>query len=173
MEKHQTNMRAFFRMLSGNDHVVGRYVDQLEKHGRSRTDWQVDALRRVLGLPLIIYDSHQPTNRSGKVRSKLALIADLASTMIKFGGETPPSAHTGRSLVQLIQGQTLPDWRTDFLAVPPTIPRWEGVRDAVWVFARYFADGPNRPPFEFLYDLESDPDQLVNVVTLTAEQKTE
>lgn len=36
-----------------------------------------------------------------------------------------------------------------------------------------FADGPNRPPFEFLYDLESDPDQLVNVVMLTAEQKTE
>ena len=28
-EKYQTNMRAYFRMLSGIDHVAGRLIDQL------------------------------------------------------------------------------------------------------------------------------------------------
>ncbi len=32
-EKYQTNMRAYFRMLSGIDHVVGRLVTELEKQG--------------------------------------------------------------------------------------------------------------------------------------------
>ncbi|MEO0415550.1 MAG: sulfatase-like hydrolase/transferase, partial [Verrucomicrobiota bacterium] len=32
-EKYQTNMRAYFRMLSGIDHVAGRLVEQLEKQG--------------------------------------------------------------------------------------------------------------------------------------------
>ena len=32
-EKYQTNMRAYFRMLSGIDHVVGRLLKQLDKLG--------------------------------------------------------------------------------------------------------------------------------------------
>ena len=32
-EKYQTNMRAYFRMISGIDHVVGRLVTELKKQG--------------------------------------------------------------------------------------------------------------------------------------------
>ena len=32
-EKYQTNMRAYFRMISGIDHVVGRLVAELKKQG--------------------------------------------------------------------------------------------------------------------------------------------
>jgi hypothetical protein len=67
----------------------------------------------------------------------------------------------------LIRGENLAEWRTDFLceflAVPRTIPRWEGVRDIDWVYARYYVDGPDKPPFEFLHDLKNDPDQLTNL----------
>ena len=99
--------------------------------------------------------------------SELALNSDLASTMISLAGLPIPEAHTGRSLVPLLQGTTVADWRTDFLceflAVPRSIPRWEGVRDTDWTYARYYVDGANKLPFEFLYDLKNDPDQLTNL----------
>ena len=78
-----------------------------------------------------------------------------------------PDTHTGRSLKPLLKGKPVADWRRDFLceflAVPQTIPRWEGVRDTDWVYARYYVDGADKPPFEFLYDLRDDPDQLTNL----------
>jgi arylsulfatase A-like enzyme len=130
-----------------------------------------------LRVPLIIYDPRLPEEHRGQVRSEMALNSDLASTMIELAGETPPATHTGRSLVPLIRGNAPSDWRTDFLceflAVPNTIPLWEGVRDTDWVYARYYVDGVDQTPFEFLHDLKSDPDQLVNITALSVEQQSE
>ena len=107
----------------------------------------------------------------------MALNSDLASTMIELAGLTPPASHTGRSLAPLLRGTAPADWRQDFfcefLAVPGTIPKWEGVRGEDWVYARYFVDGPAKPPFEFLHDLKKDPDQLVNVASLPNHLQTE
>ena len=54
-------------------------------------------------------------------------------------------------------------WRNDFFAEHRTqhekIPTWEGIRGQRYVYARY--DGQS-PPYEFLHDLEVDPDQLDN-----------
>ena len=69
------------------------------------------------------------------------------------------------------------DWRQDFLcefiAVPRTIPHWEGVRDKNWLYARYLVDGPDKPPFEFVHNLREDPQQLVNVAALPTRLQTE
>ena len=32
-------------------------------------------------------------------------------------------------------------------------------------YARYFVDGPNEPPYEFLHDLKKDPQQLINLAS--------
>ena len=81
----------------------------------------------------------------------MALNSDLASTMINLAGLPSPEAHTGRSLAPLIRGEAVSDWRTEFLcefiAIPRTIPRWEGVRSSDWVYARYFVNGTDKPPF--------------------------
>lgn len=184
-EKYQTNMRAYYRMISGIDHVVGRLVRQLEKlkladntiiiytadNGYYLGDrgfagkWT--HYEQSLRVPLIIYDPRLPNAKRGRVLEEIAINSDLASTMIEFAGLPKPASHTGRSLVPLVQGQNVTDWRTDFLceflAIPKTIPRWEGVRGTRWVYARYFVDGPDQTPYEFLYDLEKDPDQLNNL----------
>ena len=193
-EKYQTNMRAYFRMLSGIDHVVGRLVKQLQKQGLADNTiiiYSADngyylgdrgfagkwtPYEQSLRVPLVIFDPRLAPSERGRVCSEMALNSDLASTMIALAGETPPASHTGRSLVPLVQGKTLPDWRTDFLcefiANAKTIPRWEGVRDTRWVYARYYVKGPDQPPFEFLHDLQNDPDQLVNITTLPAHLQT-
>ncbi len=184
-EKYQTNMRAYFRMISGIDHVVGRLVAQLEEQGLADNTVIIYTAdngyylgdrgfagkwthyEQSLRVPLIVHDPRLPEADRGRVLSEMALNSDLASTLINLAGLPTPNAHTGRSLVPLVRGEKVSDWRTDclceFLAVPGTIPRWEGVRDTDWVYARYFVDGTAKPPFEFLHDLKSDPDQLTNL----------
>jgi arylsulfatase A-like enzyme len=184
-EKYQTNMRAYFRMISGIDHVVGRLVKQLEEQGLADNTIIIYTAdngyylgdrgfagkwthyEQSLRVPLIIYDPRLPENKQGRVLKELAINSDLASTIIQFAGLSVPKTHTGRSLVPLVRGEAASDWREDFLceflAVPKTIPRWEGVRHEDWVYARYFVNGVNAPPFEFLYDLVNDPDQKSNL----------
>jgi arylsulfatase A-like enzyme len=184
-EKYQTNMRAYFRMISGIDHVVGRLVAQLEEQGLADNTVIIYTAdngyylgdrgfagkwthyEQSLRVPLIVHDPRLPEAKRGRVLSEMALNSDLASTMISLAGLPVPLAHTGRSLAPLLKGKTVADWRTDFLceflAVPGSIPRWEGVRDTDWVYARYYVDGTDKPPFEFLHDLKNDPEQLTNL----------
>ena len=194
-EKYQTNMRAYFRMLSGIDHVMGRLVAQLEKQGLAKNTVIIYSADNgyylgdrgfagkwthydeSLRIPLIIFDPRAPKNRRGVIQKEMALNSDLGSTMIELAGLPAPASHTGRSLLPILQGVTPKDWRQDFLcefiAVPRTIPRWEGVRDKDWLYARYLVDGPDKPPFEFFYSLSEDPRQLVNVAALPAQLQTE
>ncbi len=184
-QKYQTNMRAYFRMISGIDHVVGRLLAQLEKQGFADNTVIIFTAdngyylgdrgfagkwthyEQSLRVPLIIYDPRLPENKRGRVLEELALNSDLASTIIDVAGLPVPDTHTGRSLASLVRGEDVSDWRTDFLceflAVPATIPRWEGVRHTDWFYARYYVNGANEPPFEFLHDLENDPDQRINL----------
>ena len=62
----------------------------------------------------------------------MALNSDLASTIIDLAVVTDFTAvHTGKSLARLVHDEEVSDWRSDFLceflAVPRTIPQWEGV----------------------------------------------
>ena len=193
-EKYQTNMRAYFRMLSGIDHEIGRLSEQLKKLGLADNTIIIYSAdngyymgergfagkwthyEESLRVPLIIYDPRAPQDQRGQICQEIALNTDLASTFIDFAGEKTPAAHTGRSLVPLLQKKTPPDWRTDFLceflAVPKSIPMWEGVRDTNWVYARYYVEGLEKKPFEFLHDLKNDPDELKNIAALPTDQQS-
>ena len=115
-EKYQTNMRAYFRMLSGIDHVVGRLVAQLEEQGLADNTVIVYTADngyylgdrgfagkwthydQSLRVPLVVYDPRLPEAKQGRVLPELALNSDIASTLIDLAGLPTPEAHTGRSL---------------------------------------------------------------------------
>ncbi|MEO0447272.1 MAG: sulfatase-like hydrolase/transferase, partial [Verrucomicrobiota bacterium] len=184
-EKYQTNMRAYFRMISGIDHVMGRLMAELEKQemddntviiytadngyylGDRGFAGKWTHYEQSLRVPLLIYDPRLPEEKRGRVLSEMVLNSDLASTCIELGEEPAPDAHTGHSLLPLLHGTGAADWRTEFLceflAVPRSIPRWEGIRGTDWVYARYFVDGTDQAPYEFLHHLKEDPDQLINL----------
>lgn len=190
-EKYQTNMRAYFRMLSGIDHVVGRLVEQLEEQGLAENTVIVYTADngyylgdrgfagkwthydQSLRVPLVVYDPRVPKAKQGRVLPEMALNSDIGSTLIELADLPVPDTHTGRSLVPLLRGEEVTEWRQDFLceflAVPRTIPKWEGVRGEEMSYARYFVDGTDQPPQEFLYDLKEDPDQLVNLAAAEEE----
>lgn len=183
-EKYQINMRAYFRMITGIDHVLGRLVKQLEEQGLADNTVIIYTADngyylgdrgfagkwthydQSLRVPLVVHDPRLPKNKRGRVLTEMALNSDLGSTMINLAGLPIPQAHTGRTLLPLIQGKAVTDWRKDFLceflAVPGSIPPWEGVRDTDWSYARYYANGWDQP-LEFLYDLRNDPEQLANL----------
>ena len=180
-EKYQKNMRAYFRMISGIDRVIGRIRDELKKNGQDENTIIIymgdngyymgdrgfagkwSHYEESLRVPLIIFDPRLPEQQRGKVRDKMALNIDVPSTILDICGVDIPEQYEGRNLLPIVQGENIDDWRTDLfcehLMETPTIPKWEGVRDQQYVYARYFEQ---EPVYEFLHDLKTDPDQLKN-----------
>jgi arylsulfatase A-like enzyme len=180
-EKYQKNVRAYFRMISGVDHVMGRVLAELKKLGLADNTVVIFSgdngyylgsrgfagkwshYEESLRVPLIIYDPRAPRDRQGKVRKEMVLNVDVAPTILSLAGCAVPKAYQGHSLIPLLEGKHPGEWRTDFfcehLFDHADIPKWEGVRDSRWVYARYFEQSP---PYEFLHDLKTDPQQLKN-----------
>lgn len=185
-QKYQTNMRAYFRMITGMDRVIGRVLKVLEERGLADNTIVVYSAdngyymgdrgfagkwshyEQSLRVPLIVYDPRLPKDKRSRVVKPMALNLDLPATFLDWAQVPIPKCYEGRSLAPIVNGETPSDWRKDFfcehLQLPPTLT-WEGVRSQRYVFARYY---DQNPPYEFLHDLKKDPDQLKNFVNDTA-----
>ena len=181
-EKYQTNMRAYCRMLTGVDRVIGRVLAALEAQGMAGNTVVVYSadngyymadrglagkwshFEQSLRVPLIICDPRLPDARRGRVADPMALNIDLPATFLGAAGVEVPEKYQGRSLMPLAEGAAPSDWREDFfcehLMDHAKIPKWEGVRGKRYVYARYFEQEDG---YEFLHDLQRDPDQLLNL----------
>jgi arylsulfatase A-like enzyme len=184
-EKYTTNVRAYFRMISGIDKAVARVLAALQEAGLAENTIVVYSadngyylgdrgfqgkwshFEESLRVPMVIYDPRLPKEQRGRVLDEMALNVDLPATFLDWAGVPKPAVYEGRSLAPLIAGDkdTVSTWRTHFfcehLDLAPTLT-WEGVRGKQNVYARYFDQDP---PFEFLYDLKTDPDELTNLAT--------
>lgn len=182
-EKYEHNIRAYYRLISGIDLTIGRVLKEVERRGLadntaiifSGDNGYYAGERQFAGkwshydqslrVPLVIYDPRIPEMFGGRVFQSMILNADVAPTIVELAGVEIPAHYQGRSLVPWMNGRRPSDWRTDFfcehLMDNPSIPKWEGVRGERYVYARYFEQ---EPPFEFLHDLQADPDQLKNFV---------
>lgn len=190
-EKYERNMRDYYRMMSGMDRVVGRVLQALEDAGVASNTVVIfmgdngyymgqrgfagkwSHYEESLRVPLLIHDPRQPAAARGRVVDSIALNVDIAATILGFAGVEQPERYQGRSLVPHVSAAApISDWRRDFFCEhlmhrPPqqksgrgAIPKWEGVRGARYTYARYLEQDP---PYEFLHDLERDPQQLVNL----------
>ena len=179
-EKYQTNLRAYFRMISGIDRGVARVLQALEQAGLADNTIVVYSadngyylgdrgfqgkwshFEESLRVPLVVYDPRLPRERRGRVVDAMALNVDLPATFLDWAGVKAPARYEGRSLAPLVEGRAPADWRTHFfcehLDLAPTLT-WEGVRGQRYVYARYF---DQQPAFEFLHDLQADPDEVRN-----------
>jgi arylsulfatase A-like enzyme len=180
-EKYQTNVRAYFRMITGMDRGIARVLAALEEAGLADNTIVVftsdngyylgdrgfqgkwSHYEESLRVPLVIYDPRLPRAQRGRVVDQMALNVDLAATFLDWAGVKAPPAYEGRSLAPIVQGRSPRDWRRHFfcehLDLSPTLT-WEGIRGERYVYARYF---DQQPAFEFLHDLQRDPDQLRNL----------
>lgn len=189
-DKYQTNVRAYYRMISGIDRAIERVLAALAEAGLADNTIVVYSgdngyylgdrgfqgkwshYEQSIRVPLVVYDPRLPQERRGRVLDELALNVDLAPSFLDWAGIARPASYEGRSLTTLVAGKRVDEWRSSFfcehLDLAPTLT-WEGIRDRRYVYARYF---DQRPPFEFLHDLETDPDELVNLATDPAHAET-
>lgn len=180
-EKYQTNMRAYYRMTSGIDTAIGRFMAALEEAGLAENTIVVYSadngyhmgnrglagkwshFEESLRVPLIVADPRVPADQQGKVADATALNLDLPATFLDWAGIEVPERYQGRSLQPVVSSETPDDWRTEssheHFAVRHRIPAFEGLRNARFKYVRYFDHGGQ----EFLHDLQNDPDELVNL----------
>ena len=190
-EKYAINVRANHRMISGIDNVMNHVIAHLEKTGLAKNtviifsgdNGYYEGQRGFAGkwshyeeslrVPLIIYDPRTTKKLRGKVAAQMALNTDIAPTILSYADADTPGHYQGRSLQPIVNGDSLKGWRKDtfceHLMENATIPKWEGVRGRRYVYARYFQQ---TPPYEYLHDLQKDPDQLKNLATDPAYIKT-
>lgn len=194
-EKYQRNMKAYYRLISGMDRNVGRVVRQLRRlhldentviifcsdngyyQGSRGFAGKWTHFDESLRIPMIVFDPRVNRANRGIVRSEIVLNVDAPATILDLVAQNSADDKDSagnefsgfcqrRSLVDLINGEVIDAWRTDFfcehLFDNASIPKWEGVRTERYKYARYFEQATDS---EFLYDLQNDPDELVNFAT--------
>ncbi|MBI1311397.1 sulfatase-like hydrolase/transferase [bacterium] len=182
-EKYRINIRAYYRMISGIDHAIGRFMAELEKAGLADNTIIVYSAdngyymgnrglagkwthyEESLRVPLIVADPRVPADQKGKVTDAIALNLDLPATFLDWAGVDVPQRYQGRSLHPVVSSAHPKDWRTEtfheHFAVRNRIPAFEGLRNERFKYVRYFDHGG----YEFLHDLKNDPDELVNLAS--------
>lgn len=180
-EKYELNMRAYYRMISGIDGALGRFMEALDEAGLADNTIVVYSAdngyhmgnrgfagkwshyEESLRVPLIIFDPRVSKKQKGQVAEALALNLDLPSTFLDWAGAEIPDRYQGRSLEPVVAKGKPSNWRKEtfheHFAVRTRIPAFEGIRNEQYKYARYFDHGN----YEFLHDLKSDPNELVNL----------
>ncbi|SFR93636.1 Tat (twin-arginine translocation) pathway signal sequence [Dyella sp. OK004] len=182
-EKYQKNMRDYYRMLSGVDHMVGIVIDELARlnlldnsvvfYAADNGYYMGDRgfadkfthYEESLRVPLIMADFRPHRAAPTKV-GEMALNVDIPATFLELAGVDRPAHYQGRSLLSLVNRTSMQGWRKDFFCQhtmnEPTIPKWVGVRSERYMYACYYEQSP---PFEFLHDLVKDPTEFKNLAS--------
>lgn len=171
---YQESVKAYYRLITEVDTVVGRIRDQVRRMGAESDTvilftsdngfylgehglagkWFMH--EESIRVPMIVLDPRLPSSRRGRRQSEMTLNIDLAPTILSLAGVSAPPMQ-GRDLGPLIEGQAVP-WRTEWfyehLFEHTWIPRTEGIRTTEWKYTRYL---DTKPLFEELFDLRADP----------------
>jgi len=168
----------YLRTLLALDDSVGSVLSALEAGGVARSTYVVFlsdnglflgehrlgdkrlAYEESLRIPLVIGGADLAPRRV----SAMALNLDLAPTALDLAGLPVPAEMQGRSLAKLLRGEPLRP-RESFLyeyrqeSFLPVVPDIQAVRTA----GRKYVTYPDRPSEVELYDLLTDPNELVNL----------
>jgi len=177
-ELYQEMVKSYYRLITGLDGAIGAIRTKLREKGLDKNTIIIFSSdngfylgeRGLAGkwfsheesirVPLIIYDPR--AHSKGRVSEQIALNIDIAPTILEIAGLDVPSGMQGESLVTMLN-QDVEDWRSDFFFEHRferhNIPESEGLINLNTKYVRYVDEEPD---YEYLYDLESDPDEIVN-----------
>jgi len=169
-------------MISGYDQVIKRVREALKEKGLDKNTIIIFSADNgyymgdrgfagkwshydeSLRVPLIIYDPRLAQKEKYRTTDAIALNIDIPATLLDYAGLPVPESYQGRSLLPLVNKEAPENWREDFIHEHrmghPQIPKYVGIHGQRYVYANYYEQDP---PYEFLHDLETDPDQLINL----------
>jgi len=178
--KYQRYMKDYLRCIAAVDDNVGRVLDYLDEsgladntiviyssdqgfylgeHGWYDKRWMYEESLRT---PLIM---RWPGKiKAGTTNTEMVSNLDFAETFLDIAGVEIPGDMQGRSFKPMLEGKTIPDWRTSFFyhyyefPGPHAVRRHYGIRTARYKLIRYY----NIDEWE-LFDLDRDPHEMVSV----------
>ncbi|MGB1129006.1 MAG: sulfatase family protein, partial [Haloferula sp.] len=169
----------YMRHITGVDENLGRLLDTLESLGvaedtvvvyssdngyylgEHRSGDKRSLYEESLRIPMLVrYPRKFP---EGTTVDQMVLNIDLAPTFLEMAGVKIPGAMQGKSWKALAMGQSLPNWRTSFLAEyykeMGDVPTVVAVRTDRAKFVHY----PNHPEWTEVFDLKNDPYEIKNL----------
>ena len=178
-EKYQTNIRAYYRMVTGIDNAIARVLKVLKEKGLDQNTIIVYAAdngfmrgdrgtagkwnhyEQSLRIPLIVFDPRLPKAKHGRVLNELVNNVDLPATFVDFAGLEIPEVYQGRSLLPLLEGNET-EWREDIFTEHKfkAYNNFHSVRNERYKYTSYYEEEGG--PYECLHDLEQDPTEFVN-----------
>ena len=177
--KYQRYAKNYLRCVRGVDESVGTLMETLEElglsdntvviyssdqgfyigdHGWYDKRWMYE---ESLKMPLIV--KWPGVTKEGSKNENLVQNLDYAETFLDIAGAEIPEDMQGASIVPLLKGESPDDWRKSiyyhYYEYPSVhmVPRHYGVRNQRYKLMRFY----QFDEWEF-YDLENDPDELVN-----------
>jgi arylsulfatase A-like enzyme len=183
--KYQRYVKDYLRCVKSVDDGIGQVLDYLDQAGladntvvmySSDQGWYLGEhgwfdkrwmYEESLKTPLLVrWPRSVPT---GSVNNDIVSNLDFAETFLDLAGVQVPSDMQGRSLVPLLKGNTPADWRKTFYyhyyenPGAHNVARHYGVTDGRYKLIHYYAlEGERIDDWE-LFDLQRDPNELVNV----------
>lgn len=176
---YQTMVKAYYRMITHIDASIAEIrktlsalkiadntvIMYMSDNGYLLGEWQMGdkyyGWEESLRVPLIIYDPRS-TAQHGLINTNIALNVDITPTILNLAGVPIPSVYQGTSLVPLINGQAVPEWRNEFYFeqhFDADVHAMYGVRTPQWKYVDFYTSNA----YEQLYDLSNDPGEERNV----------
>lgn len=181
-EHYQDTMRSYHQLIHGVDYAIGMLRAELTKQGLADNTiiiltsdngffcgshgfgGKVLPYQEGSRVPLIILDPRQ--GASGKRYQHVTGTVDIAPTVLEYAGVTAPKTMDGVSLVDVVcdpvstvARQTIPLFQV--WGSPLTYSM--SVVDKRYKYI-FWCCGEQLEPAEELFDLQSDPDEMVNLV---------
>ena len=177
---YQRYIKDYLRVIASVDDNVGRVLDYLDAEGLAENTVVVYSsdqgfflgdhgwydkrwmYEESLRMPLIV---RWPAGvEEGATQNELVQNLDFAPTFLELAGAAIPDDMQGRSLVPILQGDRVPDWRESiyyhYYEQPSehNVPKHYGVRTERYKLIRYY----EIDAWE-LFDLQEDPHELKSV----------
>ncbi len=168
-EKYQEYMKAYYRLATEVDAVVGRVLSEIDAkntlvifttdngyfHGEHGLADKWYPYEESIRVPLIVRDPRM--KKAGLTNDSLVLNVDLAPTILAAAGLAASPRMQGRDFAPLYLSKQKPAWRQDFFYEHATIrntdfiPSSEALVERDWKYI-YWPDFK----FEELFDLKHD-----------------
>ena len=171
---YQHMMHKYIRCIAGNDDNLKRVLDYLDAQNLADDTiviYTADQgywlgqhglydkrliLETSMRMPFLI--RYPKLIKPGTVSQDLCINVDIAPTLLELAGAKTPKVMQGRSMVPLLKGEAVPDWRTSqFYAYWGSPPNHHGIRTERYTYMKV-----KNHPAE-LFDRRNDPEQRHNV----------
>lgn len=182
-EKYQKYMKAYYRMLTELDEVVGRIVKELKSqgvyentliifmgdngyfHGEHGLADKWYPYEEAIRVPLIVFDPRLEPEKRNRAIDEFVLNIDIAPAIISAAGSEVPEKMQGRDFSGLYLSRRNIKWRQDFYYEHPFVTNEKRIPSSqalVTHNAKYIIYPHYQ--YEEYFDLVNDPSEINNLI---------